>query len=215
MNTTEFKQKLQELTKDDNSLRPFVCDGNPLNAEIFIVGINPATSMKQGFWDYYQNDEFDKKKWLKDYKKNRIEKRTELSPTRAKIEKLVEHEFSNYLCLETNLFSKPTGSLTQLEGKDRNTDVFDFLIKSIRPKAILIHGKNPSEFIKKELSLRFGLNKPLVAEYQTTNRITPLEVEWQYGKICICATRHFRLIKMTEISEAANGMLNSMNKLRV
>jgi hypothetical protein len=212
MNTTEFKQKLQELTKDDNSLRPFVCDGNPLHAEIFIVGINPATSMKQGFWDYYTIDIFDRKRWLNDYKNNRKDKRTELSPTRAKIEKLIKNEFSDHLCLETNLFSKPTSSLNKLEGKDRNTDVFDFLIKTIRPKAVLIHGKNPSEFIKKELSVRFGLNKPLVAEYQTTNKITPLEVEWQYGKICICATRHFRLIKMTEIKEGATGLINSMNK---
>lgn len=208
MTTNEFKAKLKELTNKDQTLRPFICDGNPLQSKIFIVGINPATQMKSSFWDYYQNEFFDKKKWLADYIKLRKSegKKTKLSPTRNKIEKLVLNTFAEYQCLETNIYSKPSEMLKNLEVQNKNTDIFNFLVKAIKPKAILIHGTNPAEFIKKELNVRFGLAKPIIAEYQTENIISPLEFEWEYGKVAICATRHFRLIQMREIENAAEGL---------
>ena len=99
MSNQEFKDQLRVLMRPDESLRPFVCKGNPLQSEIFIVGINPATNMKSSFWDYYKEDEFDKEKWLNDYKHSREGKRTVLSPTRKKIEYLVYAIFKGYQCL--------------------------------------------------------------------------------------------------------------------
>ena len=214
MTTTEFRNVLKDLTNGDPSLRPFICDGNPLDSKIFIVGINPATQLESSFWDYYQDDKFNKKKWLDDYIKHRKQrgKIKTLSPTRSKIEKLVQNSFAEYHCLETNVYSKPSGYLKDLADKDKNTDIFNFLIRSIRPKAILIHGKNPAEFIKNELNVRFGLAKPIIVEYETRNIVSPLEFEWEFGKIAICATRHFRLIKMLEIEKAAIDLLRLMKK---
>jgi hypothetical protein len=212
MTNRDFKNRLRDLTNNDLALRPFICDGNPLESEIFIVGINPATHMNSSFWDYYLDEKFNKMKWRADYIKHRKKagKKTELSPTRKKIERLVDFTFVEHKCLETNVFSKPSNSLKNLA--DKNTDIFNFLIRTIKPKAILIHGKDPAEFIKNELNVRFGLTKPIRVEYETKNIISPLEFEWEFGKVAICATRHFRLIPMLEIEKAANGLLQLMKK---
>ncbi|MGI6479240.1 MAG: hypothetical protein ACOX0M_07325 [Salinivirgaceae bacterium] len=212
MNTQEFKLKLRALMGADDSLRPFVCDGNPLKSEIFIVGINPATKMDCSFWDYYQDDYFDKSSWLKSYLNERKGKRTKYSPTRSKIEFLINNVFSEYLCLETNIYSKPSYSVNQLDEGSRKTDIFDFLFTTIRPKALFIHGSDPAEFIKRELGVRFGLNKPIVAKYETMNRISPLEIEWRFGKVYVCATKHLRLIKQDEISAAASSLIDMMRR---
>ena len=214
MTTTEFKNVLKDLTNCDPALRPIICDGNPLDSKIFKVGINPATKMESSFWDYYQDEKFNKTKWRDDYIKHRKErgKVKLLSPTRSKIEKLVQNSFAGYHCLETNVFSKPSSYLKDLAGKDKNTDIFNFLIRSIKPKAILIHGKDPAEFIKNELNVRFGLAKPIFVEYKTKNIVSPLEFEWEFGRIAICATRHFIHIPMDEIETAANDLLSLMKK---
>jgi hypothetical protein len=40
MTNTDFKNRLKDLTNNDQTLRPFICEGNPLESKIFIVGIN-------------------------------------------------------------------------------------------------------------------------------------------------------------------------------
>jgi hypothetical protein len=53
-------------------LRPFVCDGSPLDCEVFIVGFNPATPMSLGFWEFWRRGRgFDKVSWLDAYIKDR------------------------------------------------------------------------------------------------------------------------------------------------
>jgi hypothetical protein len=210
MPNQDFRKQLEALMQSDNTLRPFVCDGDPLKSDIFIVGINPATKMETSFWDYYGTNGFNKSNWLEDYKKSRKEKRTLLSPTRKKIEYLVNEIFAEYRCLETNIFSSPSINVKSLDNSLKSTDIFNFLIKSIRPKAIFIHGSDPAEFIKKEFNVRFQPLKPVVVEYETSNVISPYVFEWQYGKMTICATRHLRLIPQKEITQAALGLLKKM-----
>ena len=48
----EFKIKLFDKLKSYPDPRPFVCDGNPLDCNIFIVGINPATKMEMNFENF-------------------------------------------------------------------------------------------------------------------------------------------------------------------
>lgn len=210
MTNRNFKEQLEKLMQSDNTLRPFVCDGDPLKSDIFIVGINPATKMETSFWDYFGENGFNKNKWLADYKKSRKEKRTLLSPTRKKIEYLVNEMFSDYRCLETNIFSSPSINLKTLDNSLKSTEIFSFLIKTIRPKAIFIHGSNPAEFIKKEFNVRFQPLKPVVVEYETKNAISPYVFEWHFGKMAICATRHLRLMPQTEITDSALGLLKKM-----
>jgi hypothetical protein len=70
MTNQNFKEQLEGLMQTDSSLRPFVCDGFPMECKIFIVGINPATKMETSFGDYYGETGFNKSKWLKDYNKS-------------------------------------------------------------------------------------------------------------------------------------------------
>lgn len=72
------------------SLRPFVCDGSPLDCEIFIVGANAATAMGD-FWDFWlPGVGMDKAAWFAAYKAARAQKplapgktrRMAVSPTR-------------------------------------------------------------------------------------------------------------------------------------
>lgn len=49
MTLTEFEYNLREKLKNYERPRPLICDGNPLDSEIFIVGINAATEMNKGF----------------------------------------------------------------------------------------------------------------------------------------------------------------------
>ena len=64
MTNTEFKSELQKLVGTSTTARPFVCEGYPMECDVFIVGINPATAMQSDFWSFWDNDQFDKRKWF-------------------------------------------------------------------------------------------------------------------------------------------------------
>ena len=197
----------------DDKLRPFVCDGDPLQTEVFIVGINPATKMDTSFWKYYDGSLFDKKKWMKAYLTSRADKRTKLSPTRKKIEDLVNDVFAEYLCLETNVYSSPTISLKELSLPLRNTDIFNFLVRTIKPKALLIHGSDPAEFIRQEFNVRFKSVKPIVINFETSNTVSPYVFEWEFGTMAICAMKHLRLMKMEEIKKTSKALIEMLKQL--
>lgn len=67
MENLEFKDKLEVLIEANPKLRPFVCDGYPLECEVFIVGINPATSTDSKFLDHWIGSKFDKEKWFESF----------------------------------------------------------------------------------------------------------------------------------------------------
>jgi len=63
-----FRIQLNERLKPYDKPRPFICDGNPLDCEVFIVGINAATEMEKDFWTFWSdNTGFNKKEWLETY----------------------------------------------------------------------------------------------------------------------------------------------------
>ena len=152
-NLLNFKNKLFDKLKIYNSPRPFVCDGNPLECNIFIVGINPATKMEINFEDFWNDDGFDKQKWIEAYKNERAnaplkvgkKKRLLVSPTRRNIDHIIKHITSGKV-LETNLYIKQTNEEHELKKKDKKTDIFELLINEIKPKIVILHGKSVREF---------------------------------------------------------------------
>jgi len=214
MTNSEFKTELQKIVGKPTSLRPFVCDGYPLECEIFIVGINPATSINSDFWDFWKDDKFDKTKWLENYLEERKDKRSKMSLTRRKIEYLTNNVFYERKCLETNVYSSATPNLKSLSNDLRNTDIFSFLLKSIKPKAIFIHGSDPANFIRNELGIKHLSAEPTEVSYETATVVSPFVYEWSFGKAVICATRHLRLIKQEKITETATNLLKIMEKLK-
>jgi len=56
-----FYNELKLLT-GEAPIRPFVCNGNPLETEVLIVGYNSAVSTS--FWKYFNPENgFDEDKW--------------------------------------------------------------------------------------------------------------------------------------------------------
>lgn len=143
----DFETKLRDLLNNQEKPRPFVCDGNPLECQIFIVGFNAATEMDASFWDFWSPERgFDKSAWMEAYIKERAEKtstekkrRTKISATRLRIEWMTEI-FGLVHCLETNLYSKATKRAKDLRNEDKDCSVFTFLLKKIQPKVIFLHG---------------------------------------------------------------------------
>jgi hypothetical protein len=157
MNSIElFEHELTAIIGRETDLRPFVCEGSPLLCEAFIVGFNPATVLNAQFWQFWHPSfGFDKSCWFEAYKTVRQQRppkpekvrRNAVSNTRRTIEWVLE-EARPVRCLETNIHATPSGRAAYLARDRRGTEVFDFLLASIRPRIIVVHGKKAAEHIR-------------------------------------------------------------------
>ncbi len=166
----KFEFKLKSVIGESTDLRPFVCDGFPMECEIFIVGYNPATEMSQSFWEFWNSDTgFNKTAWFEAYKRERIDRplkpgrtrRNLISPTRQRIEWITEFA-SPIKCLETNIYSKATEKAKDLSIIDQEDEVFKFLLQEIRPKVMLLHGLKTLEHLRKIAHLQTELSRMMV-----------------------------------------------------
>jgi hypothetical protein len=141
MTLDEFEAELKAIIGSPaTSHRPFVCEGSPLECDIFLVGIEPATSLNSSFWDFWEGGYgFKKREWYKSYCRERIESgEYGPSPTRKNIEHFVDGA-SPVRVLETNISSM---AVKRFNKKNKIYDeAFSFLIKSIKPKVFHVHGE--------------------------------------------------------------------------
>jgi hypothetical protein len=167
MTLFEFENNLREKLRAYDKPRPFICDGNPLDCDVFIVGINAATEMQKDFWDFWtQNIGFDKAQWIQNYilerklkplKPNKT-RRNKLSNTRQRIEWITE-SLKPIKTLETNLFVKATPTANELKSGDRKSGIFEYLLETIKPKIIFIHGNEVLEYFEKLYDIKITKNK--------------------------------------------------------
>ncbi len=152
---TEFERGLRDLIGKPTKARPFVCAGNPLAATIFLVGYNPATTMDADFWWFWNaSTGFDKTAWFETYKRERAAQplkpgksfRPAVSPTRRNIETFVKSA-SPAVVLETNIFAVASATKPELALDDQDTAPFHYLLRSIRPKVIVAHGKEAAQVV--------------------------------------------------------------------
>ncbi len=178
LHTAEFESTLRELIGHPTEQRPFICDGNPLECTVFLVGTNPATEVSKSFWDFWNPDSgFDKHAWFETYKHERKAKplkpgrtrRNEVSTTRKYLEQVVIG-CKPVKCLETNVYSYPSSELSELSVLKRRTKVFDWLLEAIRPKALLLFG---DEAVKHISQLT---HSPLVINNVSKLKINDLQV---------------------------------------
>lgn len=157
-----FRAALEQAMAGQIDSRPFVCAGSPYECKIFIVGFNPATTLSEPFWNFWNDlTGFDKERWLATYKQERSRqplkpgrtRRAVVSNTRQRIEWIV-FEAVPAKVLETNVYGKPTSSECGLRADDKNTDVFDFLLSEINPRAILLHGKEARDIFENRYGCR-------------------------------------------------------------
>ncbi len=151
-----FKDKLRKILNNHHKPRPFVCDGNPYDCKVFIVGSNPVTEMEAEFWGFWNNTNgFNKEKWFESYITERASKplkpgktrRNKVSPTRQRIEWIV-NSINPVSCLETNIYSKATPSKAELSRHEKNTSVFEFLLKELKPKIVFSHGVDARKYFE-------------------------------------------------------------------
>lgn len=148
MTLDDFEKKLADLIGRPSALRPFVCDGSPLECEVFVVGFNPATEMPGDFWDHWTDGVgMDKSTWFEAYVSDRRMRplkpgktsRQAISATRLRLG-WIEEAATGVRILETNVFARATRTKAELALKDRNSEPFRFLMATIQPRVIVAHG---------------------------------------------------------------------------
>jgi hypothetical protein len=145
-----FQARLEAAIGRPATLRPFVCEGSPLDCRVFIVGFNPATALSADFWEFWTPGYgFNKAAWFDAYKAERQSKplrpgktrRNAVSPTRRVIEWICEAAAPTP-CLETNIYAIPSLDIASLNPGDRDLAIFRFLVETIKPSVIVAHGKD-------------------------------------------------------------------------
>lgn len=153
MTLDEFEAQLAKLIGRPTDLRPFVCDGSPLDCKIFLVGFNPATELEADFWTFWRTGYgYDKAPWFARYLVERTAKplkpgkkfRPKISPTRRNIDHFVAGA-GGVPVLETNIYSKASEDERSLDLADRRIAPFRFLLDVIKPSVIVVHGKPARE----------------------------------------------------------------------
>ena len=180
MNTLDqFEAELQHLIGCPTRVRPFVCEGSPLACRVFLVGANPATSLGLDFWRFWQSGYgFRKAEWLRAYTETRHQRgKKGYSPTRRILERVISAAAPVH-CLETNIYAGATPALRDLSTKERETDSFDFLLRSVRPVAVVAHGSDAARHVQ----TLFGVELP-------TERTVPAPSPW--GEVHLLAVPHF------------------------
>lgn len=151
----EFERQLEALIGRPTELRPFVCEGSPLECSVFIVGENPATPLSNDWWHYWAPGYgFRKSEWMQDYIAEREERplkpgkkrRQKVSSTRRTINWIVAAA-APAKCLETNVVIEEAETPKYLQGRDAGLAVLDFLLRQIRPLVVIAHGDTAIEHI--------------------------------------------------------------------
>ena len=153
------------MLENNPKARPFVCEGNPFECEIFIVGFNAATEMKSEFSKFWDDAKgYDKKEWLEEYK-NEIPKqrKRKISPTRERINRISEAA-KPLLCLETNIYAMPTPKAKDLKQLHKSTALFEFLLQEIKPRVVFVHGVKAIRFMEGLTSSILNSNKENIVE---------------------------------------------------
>jgi hypothetical protein len=121
-----------------------------LGCDVFLVGINPGTDTP--LWPHWSPEgSCDKDGWLADY----LSRHGRLKPTRVRIERISEAAGRDRV-LETNVFHVPSAREHRLARADRRTAVFDFLLETLRPRVMFVHGRSAVAVCEE----RFGVPLP-------------------------------------------------------
>jgi hypothetical protein len=137
---------IRRFTGEQAGSRPFLCQGSPLDCVVAQVGINPATDTP--FWPYWSTRTgCDKEAWLRDFRGRKAGKRT---PTRDRIE-MLNDVLQPFNVLELNLYHRHSASEADLPDQHRDTELFEFMLNTVRPRLLFVHGRTPREHLERML----------------------------------------------------------------
>jgi hypothetical protein len=178
----EFAARLRILTEGREDLRPFVCHGDPYACTAFVIGFNPASTMPEPFWRYWDDAQgFNKAAWLNAYRCSRSEAgKRPLSNTRQRLDWISEGALPVRI-LETNLHAVASSRKVNLQPEDRRGgDLVNFLLGEIKPRAVLLNGKDArTAFVR-----RYGC--------ALDETFTPIAID-QGRRMMVAAVRHLAI----------------------
>ena len=149
----EFDRQIRTLCGDLSEGRPFLCNGSPFDCEIFLVGINPATDVPlKPYWSLDHG--CNKAAWLEAYR----EKHPGYRPTRDRIQRLFEAAAPAQI-LETNVFHFHSKREAILPKSHRTTAVFDFLLKTVKPRIMFVYGRSAVRHVEQLLNVSLTLGE--------------------------------------------------------
>lgn len=161
MDKTTFNARLQKIAiKDHPDYRPFQCHGYPLDADVFIIGHNPANPGLPNWWNFWDAETgFDFDRFESANQKNRDKK----SVTRKSIEFLIEG-LGSLKWVETNLYAIAAKKKKHLKKIDKDHSSLDLLLEACHPKAIFIHDEVVCAYISEKtggVDLSIGFMTPI------------------------------------------------------
>lgn len=142
---SKFSEALRETVPQPCFGRPFVCDGNPENCSVVVIGENPATKLAVDWWSYWDDSTgFQFTKWNEMYQGLRTKDgKSAVSNTRRRLDRLRQHGIK---CLETNVFLNE-----RLSGPGRgtpNADLLELAINTLTDiRFIIAHGRMAEAYI--------------------------------------------------------------------
>lgn len=181
MNHSEFAKQLRAIAGTSVGW-PFVCDGSPFDCQIALVGINPATDVP--LWPNWSNGAgVNKAGWLQDY----ITRYKKYTPTRARIERLVK-AIAPARVLETNIIHHYSARESDLPKElRRSTEVFDYLIATLKPKVLLVHGRSAVRHLQRLTSTDFVRGEFASVRYRNVAFDVlahhHLSYQWSFAKV--------------------------------
>lgn len=175
----ELERGLRARIGSPAFVRPFVCEGSPLECRAFVVGSNPATALELDYWSFWERGYgFHRAMWAEATRARRREAgKAEITPTRRMLGRIMK-EAAPVRCLDTNVFSTPIPAERDLGAELRRTDVFDFLLEAVRPAALVAHGKEAADHLRRLLG----------ADRLPADRFEPVPAPW--GSMRVIAVRH-------------------------
>jgi hypothetical protein len=186
--------------------RPLICKGELSKANIFFVGINPATpvSEKDLEIDDYVSLILDYNKFISFYRQSRINKgKKEFSRTRVGINSFMKWLSSKTesSVIETEAIPYPTENLKMLWKEpsyiiNRGKDIFYEVLMTFTPSLIIMHGKETviqviEILIAKGILMELSINLEQSIE-EMESRVPLISFKYPNGKKgTIVACRHF------------------------
>jgi hypothetical protein len=167
---------------------------DPLYAKVlrFIVGFNAKSDMGpfNQFWSNVTG--FDKALFDRKYREtrnpdNRSSNRYWINHISGKVGK----------CVETNIYSSPSGGARALAREYRRTEAFEYLLGSIKPHAVFCYNAHTLRFFRK----RVGKMIPLLSDGVQAERVSMLGHEFSiighnHGWLSTAAPHADRLIEI-------------------
>ena len=159
MNLKQFDKRIRELVPPNS--RPFLCEGSSLDCDIFIVGNNPGTDTP--FWEYWELPYGCRKsEWLDDFNERH---KNDQKRVRPNMEEMIK-ELGDLKYLETNAYAPWSKWVSDLKGSQTSTEIFKFLLETIKPRLIFTHGAKSRDFILDNMDREIELDpeQPILVE---------------------------------------------------